>query len=84
MSPLRGWLSRPCTFASCSRDRVEAAFRIRSEDPGSLTGEPYTVDKDAPFVPEFKNLAMRLRIKEVGIVRTQFGYHVIERVAPPP
>jgi parvulin-like peptidyl-prolyl isomerase len=35
-------------------------------------------------VPEFKNLALRLKEKEVGIVKTQFGYHVIERVPPPP
>ena len=35
-------------------------------------------------MPEFKQLALRLKEKEVGIVKTQFGYHVIERVPPPP
>jgi len=65
-------------------DKIDELVKQYSEDPGSLSGEPYTVDKDTPFVPEFKNLALRLKEKEVGIVRTAFGYHVMERVAPPP
>ena len=55
-----------------------------SEDPGSQSGEPYTVKRRRQFVPEFKNLALRLKENEVGIVKTKFGYHVIERVPPPP
>jgi parvulin-like peptidyl-prolyl isomerase len=67
-----------------SPDSIDALIKEHSEDPGSLTGEPYTVKADAPFVPEFKNLALRLKEKEVGIVKTNFGYHVIERIPPPP
>lgn len=63
---------------------IDAVVKESSEDPGSLSGEPYTVDKDTPFVPEFKNLAMRLNPNEVGIVKTQFGYHVMMRVPPAP
>src|SRR5512140_1205241 len=65
-------------------DSIDALVKEHSEDPGSLSGEPYDVKADTPFVPEFKNLALRLKEKEVGIVKTQFGYHVIERVLPPP
>ena len=65
-------------------DQIDAVVKETSEDPGSLTGEPYTVDKDTPFVPEFKNLALRLKPNEVGIVKTAFGYHVMMRVPPPP
>ena len=65
-------------------DAIDALVKEHSEDPGSQGGEPYTITKDTPFVPEFKKLAMRLKEKEVGVVKTQFGYHVIERVAPPP
>ncbi|HEY0255171.1 MAG TPA: peptidylprolyl isomerase, partial [Kofleriaceae bacterium] len=65
-------------------DSIDQLVKDKSEDPGSLTGEPYTVDKDTPFVPEFKNLALRLNLKEAGIVKTSFGYHVMERVPPPP
>jgi parvulin-like peptidyl-prolyl isomerase len=65
-------------------DQIDALVKEHSEDPGSLSGEPYTVKADAPFVPEFKALAIHLKEKEVGIVKTKFGYHVMERVPPPP
>ena len=64
-------------------DTIDALVQESSEDPGSLTGDPYTVKADSPFVPEFKNLALRLKEKEVGIVKTNFGYHVMERVSKP-
>jgi parvulin-like peptidyl-prolyl isomerase len=64
--------------------KIDVVVKASSEDPGSLTGEPYTVDKDTPFVPEFKQLALRLNVNEVGIVKTAFGYHVMMRVPPPP
>ncbi|HEY5924022.1 MAG TPA: peptidylprolyl isomerase [Kofleriaceae bacterium] len=65
-------------------DSIDALVKEHSEDPGSLSGEPYTVKADAPFVPEFKALAVHLKEKEVGIVKTKFGYHVMVRVPPPP
>ena len=65
-------------------DQIDALVKEHSEDPGSLSGEPYTVKADAPFVPEFKALAVNLKEKEVGIVKTKFGYHVMVRVPPPP
>jgi len=65
-------------------DSIDAVSKELSEDPGSQTGSPYVITANASFVPEFKNLSLRLKEKEVGIVKTQFGYHVIERVPPPP
>jgi parvulin-like peptidyl-prolyl isomerase len=62
---------------------IDAIMKESSEDPASRTGEPYQVKADTPFVPEFKNLALRLKEKEVGIVQTGFGYHVVIRVPPP-
>jgi parvulin-like peptidyl-prolyl isomerase len=64
--------------------KIDALIQQYGEDPGAKAGDPYTVNKETQFVPEFKNLALRLKEKEAGIVKTQFGYHVIERVAPPP
>jgi parvulin-like peptidyl-prolyl isomerase len=52
-----------------------------SEDPGSKGGDPYEVKADTAFVPEFKNLALRLKVNEAGIVKTN---HVIMRIPPPP
>ena len=63
---------------------IDALVKEYSEDPGSQSGEPYTVKADTPFVPEFKNLALRLEVNEVGIVKTAYGYHVMMRVTPPP
>ncbi|MDB4953996.1 MAG: Peptidyl-prolyl cis-trans isomerase PpiD [Myxococcales bacterium] len=63
--------------------QVDALIKEYSEDPGSLTGEPYAIKSDTPFVPEFKNLAMRLKLDEVGVVKSNFGYHVMVRVPPP-
>jgi hypothetical protein len=48
-----------------------------SEDPGSsATGMVYTVDENSRFVPEFKELALKLQPGECGSVRSQFGWHV--------
>jgi parvulin-like peptidyl-prolyl isomerase len=65
-------------------EQLDALIKEHSEDPGSLTGNPYNVAADTQFVPEFKNLALRLNEKEAGIVKTKYGYHVIMRIAPPP
>jgi parvulin-like peptidyl-prolyl isomerase len=62
--------------------QIDALIEQYSEDPGSK-GEPYHVQADAPFVPQFKALALRLHENEVGIVETAFGYHVMLRIAPP-
>jgi parvulin-like peptidyl-prolyl isomerase len=64
-------------------DTIDAVMKESSEDPGSQSGDPYEVKADSPFVPEFKNLALRLQEREVGIVRTRYGYHVMVRVPPP-
>ena len=63
---------------------LDALIEAHSEDPGSLSKEPYSVTTDAPFVPEFKKLALRLQPNEVGIVKTVFGYHVMVRATPSP
>lgn len=63
---------------------IDALITEHSEDPGSLGHEPYAMTAETPFVPEFKQLGLRLAVGEVGIVTTRFGYHVMLRVAPPP
>lgn len=54
------------------------------EDPGMKSGDPYEIEASTQFVPQFKNLALRLAEGEAGIATTNYGYHVIERVPPPP
>ena len=52
-----------------------------SDDPGDGI---YVVSPDALLVPPFKTLALGLSVGNVDVVRTRFGYHVIERIEPPP
>lgn len=65
-------------------DTIDAVVKEHSEDPGSQSGEPYVVRDNGQFVPEFTKMALRLKVKEVGIVQTSYGYHVMMRVPPPP
>lgn len=64
--------------------RQEASFRQlagrHSDDPGDGV---YVVTPDALLVPPFKTLALGLSVGNVDVVRTRFGYHVIERIEPP-
>ncbi len=65
-------------------DQIDALVKEDGEDPGAMAGDPYTVTATSQFVPEFRKLALRLKLNEVGIIKTTFGYHVMERVPPPP
>ena len=47
-------------------------------------GTAYDVTPDAGMVAPFKNLALRLEVGEVGVVKTQFGIHSIQRTEGPP
>jgi len=56
-------------------------MKIYSEDPGSAkTGKAYTVEPTTRFVYEFKHLALRLKVGEVGKVHSDFGWHIMKRV----
>ena len=51
-----------------------------SEDPGSAaSGNSYDVTPDAGLVQPFKDLGLRLKVGEIGAVKTQFGIHIIQR-----
>ncbi len=63
---------------------IDPIIKEMSEDPGMKGGSPYKVTAKSQFVPEFKKLALRLQEKEVGIVKTNYGYHVMIRVPQPP
>lgn len=55
-------------------------MRDYSEDRGSAgTGRAYPVSTDANLVEPFKALSLRLNVGEVGVVESDFGYHVIVR-----
>jgi hypothetical protein len=58
-----------------------ALMKAHSEDWASAqTGKTYSVTPDARLVPPFKALSLRLQPGETGIVRTNYGWHVIQRI----
>jgi parvulin-like peptidyl-prolyl isomerase len=61
-------------------DKIEPLMKELSEDPGSAQdGKSYDVEPQSTLVPPFKNLGLRLNVKEVGVVKTDFGIHIIQR-----
>ena len=56
-------------------------MKQHSEDPGSAAGaRAYPVSPDAQLVIEFKQLGLRLNVNEVGVVQSDFGFHIMKRV----
>lgn len=52
-----------------------------SEDAGSArSGMSYPVTRDSQLAFMFRRLSLRLEQGELGIVKTQFGYHLIRRM----
>jgi peptidyl-prolyl cis-trans isomerase D len=56
-------------------------MKAHSEDPGSASNaRAYPVSPDAQLVIEFKQLSLRLNVTEVGVVQSDFGFHIIKRI----
>jgi PPIC-type PPIASE domain len=59
----------------------DALMKQWSEDPGSAgSGRAYAVSPDAQLVIEFKQLGLRLKVGEVGVVQSDYGFHIMKRV----
>jgi hypothetical protein len=64
-----------------SGEKIEALMREVSEDEGTAkTGAAYPVTASSRLVPDFIDLALRLKPGETGIVKSQWGFHVMQRV----
>jgi parvulin-like peptidyl-prolyl isomerase len=62
-------------------EAIEPLMKQFSKDPGSAdSGESYDVTPSAQLVFEFKRLGLRLRVGEVGLVKSEFGWHVMKRI----
>ncbi|MEO7731284.1 MAG: peptidylprolyl isomerase [Kofleriaceae bacterium] len=58
----------------------DTVMKANSEDLGSAnSGRPFTVTPDAQLVIEFRQLSTRLQVGEVGVVQSDFGFHIIKR-----
>jgi hypothetical protein len=60
----------------------DTVMKANSEDLGSATtGRPFTVTPDAQLVIEFRQLSTRLRVGELGVIQSDFGFHIIKRLS---
>jgi len=59
----------------------DALMKAHSEDLGSaVSGRPFTVTPDAQLVIEFRQLSLRLKVEEFGVVQSDYGFHIIKRM----
>jgi len=61
-------------------DKIEPIAAEISEDPGSKAGIAVDVSPETNTIPPFKNMALRLKVGEIGIVKTDFGIHIVQRI----
>ncbi len=60
---------------------IDKLMREWSEDVASAAGATsYEVKPDSQYVFEFRRLALRLNVGEVGLVKTTYGWHVMKRI----
>ena len=58
----------------------ETLMKANSEDVGSAkSNTPFRVTPDAQLVIEFRQLSLRLNVGEIGVVQSDFGFHIIKR-----
>jgi peptidyl-prolyl cis-trans isomerase D len=58
----------------------DALMKKFSEDPGSASSaREYTVAPDAQLVIEFRLIGLRLKVGEIGVVESDFGFHIVKR-----
>lgn len=73
-------LAQELAQRASSGEDFAVLMRDYSEDRGSAgNGRAYPVSADANLVEPFKALSLRLNVGEVGVVESDFGYHIIVR-----
>ena len=59
----------------------DTLMKAHSEDLGSAsTARAYDVRPDAQLVIEFRQLSLRLKVSEIGVCQSDFGFHIIKRI----
>jgi hypothetical protein len=59
----------------------DTLMKTHSEDLGSAsTARAYAVRPDAQLVIEFRQLSLRLKVSEIGVCESDFGFHIVKRI----
>jgi hypothetical protein len=59
----------------------DTLMKASSEDVGSASvARAYTVTPHAQLVIEFRQLGLRLKVGEIGVCESDFGFHIIKRI----
>ena len=59
----------------------DVLMKSSSEDGGSSSSaRTYNVSPDAQLVIEFRQIGLRLRVGEIGVVESDFGFHIVKRI----
>lgn len=60
----------------------DALMKAHSEDTSSaMSGRPFTVTPDSQLVIEFRQMSLRLRPGEFGVIQSDYGFHIIKRIS---
>ena len=59
----------------------DEVMKESSEDTSSAaSARVFTVSPDAQLVIEFRQLSTRLKVGEIGVVQSDYGFHIIKRL----
>ena len=59
----------------------DTLMKTHSEDPGSAgAARAYAVSPDAQLVIEFRQIGLRLKVSEIGVCQSDFGFHIVKRI----
>ena len=60
----------------------DVLMKEHSEDTSSaMSGRPFTVTPDSQLVIEFRQMSLRLRPGEFGVIQSDYGFHIIKRIS---
>jgi hypothetical protein len=59
----------------------DAIMKASSEDLGSAqSARSFNVAPDSQLVIEFRQLSLRLKVDEIGVCQSDYGFHIIKRI----
>ena len=61
-------------------EQIEPIAAEISEEPGSKAGIAVDISPETNTISPVKNMALRLKVGEVAIAKTEFGIYIVQRI----